>query len=86
MSGEIGRREHAYALLERLTDELGLPAVMVVIDHGHTESHVQINDPGTEDLAELKLLGQKALYALSLYIARIDEMLAAQAAAQSTQH
>lgn len=73
------RRHQAYAALTRLAEEVQAPAVVIVVDAAHTESHVQISAPGVDDLAELKLIGQKALYALTLYLGQIDDQLAGSA-------
>ena len=79
------RRHQAYAALERLSAEVQAPAVVIVVDAAHTESHVQISAPGVDDLEALKLLGQKALYALNLYLMQIDDQLAAAHGPQSAQ-
>ncbi len=76
-------RQRAYAAMNRLTEDVQSPAVLILIDGENVESHVQISDPTTEDLAQLKLVGQKALYALSLYLNQIDGLIAA--AAQDAQ-
>jgi hypothetical protein len=67
----------AYAALQRLSDEVQAPAVAIIVDAERNQSHVQISAPGVDDLEALKLLGQKALYALSLYLGQLDEQLAA---------
>lgn len=79
------RRSHAYAAMARLTADVKVPAVLILIDPGQLESHVQISDPSTEELRDLKITGQKALNALSLYLEQIDVLIEADQGAQTAQ-
>lgn len=77
-------QQRAYRAMERLTEDLQKPAVVIVV--AGDESHVQINDPTSERLEDLKLIGQKSLYALSLYLQRIDHAIEIAARAGEVHH
>lgn len=72
---QYAAQQAAYAPLEERVRGLDKPTVMVMIDG--ESAHVQIHVPGTEEVEQLRLTGQKALWALSLYLAELDRMLQA---------
>lgn len=73
---EYEEREKAYQQMAALVQGVDKPTVVIAL-HG-PDAHVHIQVPGTDDLAELKLAGQKAYYALTLYLAELDVLIARQ--------
>jgi hypothetical protein len=72
-------REAVYGKLAELSDALKKPLVAVVLDG--EEAHVHIEVPATQDVRDLILAGQKAYWALTLYLQQLGELAQREAAA-----
>lgn len=72
---QYAARQQAYAKLAELVRGVDQPTVVIVLDG--EQAHIEIRVPGTEELEQMKQLGQKAYWALTLYLEEIDRMLRA---------
>ncbi len=76
------RRQAIYTEMGKLSDAVGQPCVVITIDAASQESHLVLHVPGSEDLADLLLLAQKAQYALAMQILALERQQRAQQPAQ----